>query len=76
MYKRQGIGDEKALKVLRKIRETFDIPIVTDIHSAGEAAMEMCIRDRRRATARSYVRSSPITPTLCTGSKITPACHT
>ena len=30
----------------------------------------------RRATARSYVRSSPITPTLCTGSKITPACHT
>ena len=34
-----GIGDEKALKVLRKIRETFDIPIVTDIHSAGEAAM-------------------------------------
>ena len=34
-----GIGDEKALKVLRKVRETFDIPIVTDIHSAGEAAM-------------------------------------
>ena len=34
-----GIGDEKSLKVLRKIRETFDIPIVTDIHSAGEAAM-------------------------------------
>ena len=34
-----GIGDEKALKVLRKVRETFGIPVVTDIHSAGEAAM-------------------------------------
>lgn len=34
-----GIGDEKALKVLRKVRETFGIPVVTDIHCAAEAAM-------------------------------------
>ncbi len=34
-----GIGDEKALKILRKINETFDIPTVTDIHTAEEAAM-------------------------------------
>lgn len=34
-----GIGDEKALKVLEKVRETFDVPVVTDIHSAQEAAM-------------------------------------
>jgi 2-dehydro-3-deoxyphosphooctonate aldolase (KDO 8-P synthase) len=34
-----GIGDEKALKILRKVKETFDIPVVTDIHSAQEAAM-------------------------------------
>ena len=34
-----GIGDEKALKILRKIRETFNIPVVTDIHSAQEASM-------------------------------------
>ncbi len=34
-----GIGDEKAMKILRKISETFDIPVVTDIHSAGEAAI-------------------------------------
>lgn len=34
-----GIGDEKALKILRKVRETFGIPVVTDIHSAGEADM-------------------------------------
>ena len=32
-----GIGDEKALKILRKVRETFGIPVVTDIHTAEEA---------------------------------------
>ncbi|MBQ8608085.1 MAG: 3-deoxy-8-phosphooctulonate synthase [Bacteroidaceae bacterium] len=34
-----GIGDEKALKVLRKVRDAFDVPVVTDIHSVEEAAM-------------------------------------
>lgn len=34
-----GIGDEKALKILQKVSETFDIPVVTDFHSADEAAM-------------------------------------
>lgn len=34
-----GIGDEKALKILAKVRETFGIPVVTDIHTAAEAAM-------------------------------------
>ena len=34
-----GIGDEKALKILRKVRDTFGVPVVTDIHSADEAAM-------------------------------------
>lgn len=34
-----GIGDEKALRILRKVSETFGIPVVTDIHSAEEAAM-------------------------------------
>lgn len=34
-----GIGDEKALKILGKIREHFNIPVVTDIHDASEAAM-------------------------------------
>ena len=32
-----GIGDEMALKILRKVGESFDIPVVTDIHSAEEA---------------------------------------
>jgi len=34
-----GIGDEKALKVLRRVSETFDIPVVTDIHTAQEAVL-------------------------------------
>lgn len=34
-----GIGDEKALKILRKVSETFDIPTVTDIHETTEATM-------------------------------------
>ena len=32
-----GIGDDEALRVLRRVRETFNIPVVTDIHSADEA---------------------------------------
>lgn len=34
-----GIGDEKALKILRKVGETFLVPTVTDIHESAEAAM-------------------------------------
>ena len=34
-----GIGDIKALEILRKVRETFNIPVVTDIHTAEEADM-------------------------------------
>ncbi len=32
-----GIGDEKALKVLQKVAKTFELPVLTDIHSAEEA---------------------------------------
>ncbi len=34
-----GIGDEKALKILGKINKEFNVPTVTDIHSADEAKM-------------------------------------
>lgn len=34
-----GIGDEKALKILRKVSETFDVPTVTDIHEVSDAAL-------------------------------------
>ena len=34
-----GIGDEKALKILRRVGDTFGIPTATDIHETAEAAM-------------------------------------
>lgn len=32
-----GLGDEKALSILADIKKEFDIPVITDIHSAEEA---------------------------------------
>jgi 2-dehydro-3-deoxyphosphooctonate aldolase (KDO 8-P synthase) len=34
-----GIGDEKALEILQKVSEKFDIPTVTDIHETADAAL-------------------------------------
>lgn len=34
-----GIGDEAALQLLQKTGAQFDLPVLTDIHSAPEAAM-------------------------------------
>ena len=34
-----GIGNKKALEILRKIGESFNIPTVTDIHTPEEAAI-------------------------------------
>lgn len=34
-----GIGDEKALNILKNVKEKLQIPIVTDIHTEEEAAM-------------------------------------
>ncbi len=34
-----GIGDEKALKILRKVAETFKVPTVTDIHEVSDAKL-------------------------------------
>lgn len=34
-----GIGDEKALKILRKVSQAFDLPVTTDIHRDEEASM-------------------------------------
>ena len=32
-----GIGDEDALKILKKVNKEFDVPVLTDIHSPEEA---------------------------------------
>lgn len=34
-----GIGDEKALQLLRKVGDQFSVPVVTDIHTAEEASL-------------------------------------
>ncbi|GAA4268122.1 3-deoxy-8-phosphooctulonate synthase [Hyunsoonleella aestuarii] len=34
-----GIGNEKALKILKKVSETFDVPTVTDIHEVSDASL-------------------------------------
>ncbi len=49
-----GIGDEAALKILVKVRETFGVPVVTDVHTAQEAT-----------TAAEYVDVLQIPAFLC-----------
>lgn len=34
-----GIGDEKALKILKKVSDTFKVPTITDIHEISDATM-------------------------------------
>ena len=34
-----GIGDEEALKILKKVKDTFQIPVLTDIHETTDAMM-------------------------------------
>ena len=34
-----GIGDEKALEILKKISDNFKIPVITDIHSVDDAKL-------------------------------------
>jgi 2-dehydro-3-deoxyphosphooctonate aldolase (KDO 8-P synthase) len=40
-----GIGDEKALNILKKVKSTFDVPVTTDIHTDEEAAWAADIVD-------------------------------
>jgi 2-dehydro-3-deoxyphosphooctonate aldolase (KDO 8-P synthase) len=40
-----GIGDEKALQILSEVKEKFNVPIITDIHSADEAAFAAKVAD-------------------------------
>ncbi|MCQ2298372.1 MAG: 3-deoxy-8-phosphooctulonate synthase, partial [Bacteroidales bacterium] len=40
-----GIGDQEGLEVLRRIKERFDVPIVTDIHAEEEAAQAAEVAD-------------------------------
>ncbi len=39
-----GLGDQEALQILEKVKTTFGLPIISDIHTAEEASMaaEVC----------------------------------
>lgn len=36
IYSFAGIGDDEALQILAKVKATFDLPIVTDVHEVAE----------------------------------------
>jgi len=40
-----GIGDEKALEIMKKIGDRLELPLVTDIHESREAAMAAAFVD-------------------------------
>ena len=40
-----GIGDEKALKILEKVKHEFDLPLLTDIHTIEEAETASAVVD-------------------------------
>ena len=46
-----GIGDEKALKILAKVRAEFGIPVVTDIHTERDAEMAAAYVDELQKPA-------------------------
>jgi 2-dehydro-3-deoxyphosphooctonate aldolase (KDO 8-P synthase) len=58
-----GIGDEKALKILQKVGTHFNIPTVTDIHTAEDAKM-----------AAAYVDVLQIPAFLCRQTDLLVAC--
>ena len=58
-----GIGDEKALLILKEIGEHLSIPVITDVHSAEEARM-----------AAQYVDVLQIPAFLCRQTDLLVAC--
>lgn len=40
-----GVGDTAAINILREVKEAFDLPVVTDIHSANEAEWAAQVAD-------------------------------
>lgn len=58
-----GIGDEKALGILKEIAEQFSIPVITDVHSEEEARL-----------AAQYVDVLQIPAFLCRQTDLLVAC--
>ena len=58
-----GIGDETALRILAGVRETFGIPVITDVHGPDEADM-----------AAEYVDVLQVPAFLCRQTDLLVAC--
>jgi 2-dehydro-3-deoxyphosphooctonate aldolase (KDO 8-P synthase) len=58
-----GIGDAKALKILGEVRNTFGVPVITDVHTPEEAQM-----------AAEYVDVLQIPAFLCRQTDLLVAC--
>lgn len=65
-----GIGDEKALRILRKAGDTFDIPVTTDIHADEEAAMAAGYVDVLQIPAFLCRQTSLIAAAAATGKTV------
>lgn len=45
IFSDRGPGIEKGLEILAKVKERFDVPVVSDIHEAGQAAIAAEVLD-------------------------------
>ena len=64
-----GIGDEKALKILAKVRDTLGIPVVSDVHSVSDVEMAADYLDLRSSAARPNCSWRPPKPAKSSISK-------
>ncbi len=62
-----GIGDEKALGILKSVGKAFDLPVTTDIHSDPEAAMAAAYVDVLQIPAFLCRQTSLLTAAAQTG---------
>jgi 2-dehydro-3-deoxyphosphooctonate aldolase (KDO 8-P synthase) len=65
-----GIGDEKALIILQKAAHLFNIPVITDIHSAGEAELAANFADVLQIPAFLCRQTDLLTAAAKTGKSV------
>ncbi|MXV39315.1 3-deoxy-8-phosphooctulonate synthase [Flavobacteriaceae bacterium Ap0902] len=66
-----GIGDEKALNILKKIGEEFDIPTTTDIHESQDAEMAAAYVDVLQIPAFLVRQTDLVVAAAKTGKAVT-----
>lgn len=66
-----GIGDEKALAIIRKVGETFDIPTTTDIHEPYQAELAAAYVDVLQIPAFLVRQTDLVVAAAKTGKHVT-----